>query len=397
MSSSAPQIARVNARIRRPRPRTPDARRLAAVFGLEGGLTETLYDDFDVPLDPGCITAILGPSGAGKSVLLRAVMRDCPGGLWLDADSLAESDAPAISVLANTDHRGDPAELADRMAMLARCGLAEPAALITPAGRLSAGQRYRLALARVLWRAQRRKGGRPVVVAADEFGASLDWPTGSVLCRQIRRLVSRYGLCLLAATHRWDLLDDLQPGRTIVKPLGEPPRDLASRPWLPPQWQAPSRWTIRRGNIHDYRTLGRFHYLTGPPAAHKRVYVIAAPRVHRRHGGPAAAAVAVVSPPVLQVRARNIVTEGRYCRHPRSRSTARLNREVETISRVIVHPIYRSQGLSVRLVRHILRTSPAPVVEALAVMGRFHPFFERAGMRAYHHDDLRYVYYYHRR
>ena len=69
---------------------------------------------------------------------------------------------------------------------------------------------------------------------------------------------------------------------------------------------------------------------------------------------------------------------------------------METISRVIVHPIYRSQGLSVRLVRHILRTSPAPLVEALAVMGRFHPFFERAGMTPYVDEDLRYVYYYHR-
>jgi ABC-type ATPase with predicted acetyltransferase domain len=53
---------------------------------------------------------------------------------------------------------------------------------------------------------------------------------------------------------------------------------------------------------------------------------------------------------------------------------------MRTISRVIVHPVFRSAGLAVRLVRHVLEHAETPYVEALAVMGRVHPFFKRAGM-----------------
>ena len=405
--SNALWRVRVNVRIRRPRPKTPDARRLARIFGLTDGLDETLYDEFELPLAAGRIVAIVGPSGSGKSLLLRHVMRQARRGMWMDARQLVASDLPAISLLGGSSgdraDESDAHSLAGRLAVLARCGLAEPAALITPARRLSGGQVHRLALARVLWEAQLRAAGdppspRPVVVAADEFAASLDWPTGSVLCRHLRKLVKSSGICLLVATHRWDLLDDLQPDRVIVKPLGQPPRELPRRRWLSPsacrRWSG--RWRVHRGRLADYKALGRFHYLTGPPAAHKRVYVIPAPRAHRPHGGPAIAAVAVVSPPVLQCRARNIVTGGRYCRPPRRRAVRWLNGEVETISRVIVHPIYRGEGLAVQLVRHILRTSPVAMVEALAIMGRYHPLFERAGMTAMIDDELRYAYYHHR-
>jgi len=59
-----------------------------------------------------------------------------------------------------------------------------------------------------------------------------------------------------------------------------------------------------------------------------------------------------------------------------------LNTEVECISRVVVHPIFRSSGLAVRLVRHALAAAETPMVEALAAMGAVHPFFEKAGMTA---------------
>jgi len=53
------------------------------------------------------------------------------------------------------------------------------------------------------------------------------------------------------------------------------------------------------------------------------------------------------------------------------------------ISRVVVHPQWRGLGLAVRLVRRGLATMTTPYTEALAAMGRVHPFFERAGMTAY--------------
>jgi hypothetical protein len=57
--------------------------------------------------------------------------------------------------------------------------------------------------------------------------------------------------------------------------------------------------------------------------------------------------------------------------------------ELRCISRVVVHPRYRGLGLAVRLVRAALASAATPLTEAYAVMGRVHPFFEKAGMVGY--------------
>jgi predicted N-acetyltransferase YhbS len=57
------------------------------------------------------------------------------------------------------------------------------------------------------------------------------------------------------------------------------------------------------------------------------------------------------------------------------------NANVRTLSRVIVHPQFRSIGLASLLVREVCREAGTRYVEALAVMGRVHPFFEKGGMQ----------------
>ncbi|MEE9211797.1 MAG: hypothetical protein V3U29_04000, partial [Phycisphaeraceae bacterium] len=61
-----------------------------------------------------------------------------------------------------------------------------------------------------------------------------------------------------------------------------------------------------------------------------------------------------------------------------------LNAELRCISRVVVHPQWRGLGLAVRLVRASLDDPQTIFTESLAAMGKVHPFFERAGMQAYH-------------
>ncbi|MDY6913509.1 MAG: ATP-binding cassette domain-containing protein [Planctomycetota bacterium] len=374
---------RVNAEIRRTISAGSDAACVAAMFGLSRTRRERLYDNFELTIRPGEIIAVVGPSGSGKSVLLRHVARQVPDAIRLRADGLRRCEQPAVSML-----RGG--ELSQRLEVLSRCGLAEATALVTAAKGLSGGQLHRLALALALHRARRRN--RPTLVVADEFAALLDRTTADMLCRRLRRLVSGSAVAILLATPRIELLAELHPDGTIIKSLGGPACTVkpTRRCKNAPAVSDPGLWAIRRGTIADYKPLAGFHYLAGPPAAHKRVYVIRRPRRGSnadRLALPELAGVLVVSPPVLQCRGRNVATDGRYVPshglRTRRQAAALLNAEIETISRVVVHPIFRGCGLAVRLVRHALGCAETPWMEALAAMGGLHPFLEKAGMTAH--------------
>lgn len=357
-----------------------ESRTIASRFGLTGTRRELMYDRLQLPLSPGSITAVTGPSGSGKSLLLEEIARLVPAAEWLDESALALPDQPAVSVL-------EGGSLSERLSMLSRCGLAEAAVLTCPAGHLSGGQRYRLALAGALHRANRR-GGRQIVLA-DEFASNLDLPTAQVLAGRVRSLVtSSYnsgdcgdgGIALVLATPREEILRQLRPDVLIRKPLGLPGTVEVPHDARPP-WDGKT-WPVRRGRLSDYMKLSRFHYLAGAPAANRRVWIIRPPREHRgRAGVPDVAAVLVVSPPVAGCRGRNLALGDRYAGPDRSQALARLNREIECISRVVVHPIYRGCGLADRLIRHALRTAQTPYVECLAAMGDIHPLFGRAGMK----------------
>jgi GNAT superfamily N-acetyltransferase len=188
---------------------------------------------------------------------------------------------------------------------------------------------------------------------------------------------------------------------------------------------------IAPGTFADYAALARFHYKSGHPGGVTSVIrmVRTAPTVVGRFLGRGdetqIVGVVVRSLPALSCQLRNIATNGRY-RNLKPRDAARmLNREVRTISRVVIDPQWRGLGLAVRLVRHALENpedlserfrdnhrpatdwipacagmtsqdvkesqvndsftrSPAILyTEALAAMGRVSPFFEQAGMTRY--------------
>ncbi|HUO08555.1 MAG TPA: hypothetical protein VM008_09675 [Phycisphaerae bacterium] len=148
---------------------------------------------------------------------------------------------------------------------------------------------------------------------------------------------------------------------------------------------------IETGTQADYAALKEFHYRSGHPGGIKRVFVA-------RYAGPGLggsdatdgmlAGVLVESLPALGCALRSIALPGVFQTGDRSLDAAKLNRDMRTISRVIVHPMFRSVGLAVELVRYALVHAETPYVEALAAMGRVNPFFERAGMRAFDRPAL---------
>jgi len=58
-----------------------------------------------------------------------------------------------------------------------------------------------------------------------------------------------------------------------------------------------------------------------------------------------------------------------------------LNEKLSVISRVVIHPKYRTIGLGSKLVRETLLLAGTPYVEMPAVMAKYNPFAEKAGMQ----------------
>jgi hypothetical protein len=111
----------------------------------------------------------------------------------------------------------------------------------------------------------------------------------------------------------------------------------------------------------------------------------------RNSNFPPLIAVAVLSYPTLNCRAREHALHLHQLQ-PKDRYRF-LNQNLRTISRVIIHPQFRSLGLASALVQKLCLESKTPYVEALAAMGRAHPLFQKAGMTLIPYENQHVLYY----
>lgn len=302
--------------------------------------------------------------------------------------------------------------LDETLRLLSIAGLNDAFLFLRRPGELSDGQRYRLRLALAL------AAGADVILI-DEFCSTLDRTTARIIAWQVRKFAARTGTAFIVATAHDDLFEDLRPDIYIEKLFGarvavSPPAPVSqARPVSqagPPGGGDPSRAPaagrrvtaatvcedpVRPCSVLDdlridpadrsaWDALAAFHYRGGDLPPHSHIFAATVPTPHRL--GPARRVVAVIvyGFPSLGNRLRNHATRGRYARGTSRRQAARLlNREVRTISRVVVDPQYRGLGLAVGLVRETMPLVGTPYVEALAQMARVNPFFERAGMTRY--------------
>jgi ABC-type ATPase with predicted acetyltransferase domain len=65
----------------------------------------------------------------------------------------------------------------------------------------------------------------------------------------------------------------------------------------------------------------------------------------------------------------------------RALSMQELTARLSTINRVVIHPKYRTMGLGAKLIRETLPLAGTRYVELIAVMAKYSPFAEKAGMR----------------
>ncbi|MFO0802093.1 MAG: hypothetical protein U0791_03070 [Gemmataceae bacterium] len=183
----------------RPAKRSLVTGEIADLFGLpEREPPHTIAENVVLDVRPGDVVLFTGPSGSGKSSLVREAAKQLGAA---DAFALELPDVPLVDAL--------PGSVPDRLALLSGCGLSEARLLLRTPSELSEGQRYRFRLAFAL-----ASGAKWMV--ADEFTATLDRTLAKVVAFNLRKLASRTGVGVLAATTHEDVAEDLNPDLHIT-------------------------------------------------------------------------------------------------------------------------------------------------------------------------------------
>jgi GNAT superfamily N-acetyltransferase len=143
----------------------------------------------------------------------------------------------------------------------------------------------------------------------------------------------------------------------------------------------PGKLSIGRGTPRDYFVLEQFHYIAKRPATWAAVWVVRYEPYHPTEHDRSRSRVVAVG--VLSYPVPSSIPRERFLgiqSLSRREKLFFVNQNLRTISRVVVHPQFRSLGLSSILVRCLCDHCDTRYVEAIAMMARAHPFFDRAGM-----------------
>ncbi len=316
--------------------------------------------DLTVDVNPGDVVYISGESGSGKSTILREL-----------ADQIEESGVFG-KVVADWELEINPegvviesvgSNTTEALEILSHAGLNEAFLFVRRFLELSDGQKYRFKLSKMI------DSGADVWVM-DEFCSTLDRTTAKVVAYCIQKAARKLGKTLLVATAHDDLLHDLNPNVHIIKKLG-PDAVVNTYTPQPHQCSLLQNVEIKVVGRDVYNQLAPFHYRGGLPNTTQKVY---AAYVNGELAG-----IIVYSSPLFNLAARNKVFPQLLKMNNRKRLRF-INRNFTRIARVIVAPKFRGIGLGVKLVRETMPLTGKRCVETLAVMARYNPIFEKAGM-----------------
>jgi len=326
---------------------------VAEAFGL--GVDEeqehVLYKDFEVKLTMGDVVYITGDSGSGKSVLLRALRED----LGDEAASMAELEAPEDRPI--IDLVGDSFQGALRL--LSKVGLNDAFLFLRRPSHLSDGQRYRFKIAQLL------DLGRPYWLC-DEFCSTLDRTTAKIVAYNVQKMARRSGATLIVATTHTDLFDDLSPSIHIHKSWGSEISIRYHSNVETARCTVARDVTVHEASKEDYMQLAYLHYRDHRVVAPHKFFSM---KLRDELIG----VIAYTYPAPTAAGRVKAVGYRPYLKE--------LNKEWTLISRVIVHPKYRTIGLGVKLIKDTLCLTGRRHVELIAVMAQYNPFAERAGMK----------------
>src|SRR3990170_538660 len=307
--------------------------------------------DAELKIAPNDIVYVTGDSGSGKSVLLRAIRQDL-GDEAIDLSEVhIEADKPLIETVGASVEEG--------LELLSRVGLNDAFLFLRTYNQLSDGQKYRYRIAKLM------ESGKQWWLM-DEFAATLDRDTAKIVAFNLQKLARQQGKAVIAATTHGDLFEDLSPSVHVHKRFGEEITINYHENKPAAECSLTREMVIESGYLSDWRSLSGFHYRSHHAGASRKVY--------RLRRGDELCGVIVYTYPPPGCGGRHLVLSGR-------RSMKELNLELSTISRVVIHPKYRSIGLGAKLIRESLPRVGTPCIEMIAVMAKYNPFAEKAGMK----------------
>jgi len=325
---------------------------VAEAFGL--GIDEfqqhVLYDNVTLKIGPRDIVYITGESGSGKSALLRELQRELAPNVVNIAEVSVEPSKPLIESVGRT--------FEESLELLSRVGLNDAFLFVRRFEQLSDGQKYRFRLAKVI------ESGKQYWVA-DEFCATLDRDTAKIVAFNVQKLARQLGKAVLVATTHTDLFNDLKPSVRIHKRFGREIRVRYYPNKLNTSCSLTKKMCIVEGTRQDYEKLSCFHYRSSQLPPPYKIFAV-------RHRSQKVGVIVYSYPPATCFGRRQAL--GRVA------PLKELNKDLVWISRVVLHPKYRTIGLGTMLVKETLPLIDRRYVETIAVMAKYNPFFEKAGM-----------------
>jgi len=333
---------------------TPRTSEIAEAFGLgvDSEQEFVVYDNLQLQLGEKDVIYITGDSGSGKSVLLKKLEQIFEG-LTVKMDDLkVDESKPLVDTIGRTT--------TEAIELLSRVGLNDAFIFLRKYPELSDGQKYRYKLAKLI-----ESQGK--IWICDEFCSLLDRDTAKIVAYNVQKLARKLGKGVFVATCHRDLLEDLKPDVHIHKRFG---KEVSVKYHQKTDFQRDEcsllkEIHIRQGSRQDYLSLSSFHYRSHTLPPPRRIFT--AVRKSDVIG------VIVYSYPPPTCFGRKKVGLG-------NTTIDELNKKLSNISRVVVHPKYRSIGLGKKLVRETLDSCGTPLVETIAVMAKYNPLFEKAGM-----------------
>jgi len=334
-------------------------------IGVDDEKVFPVFKDFVVEINPGDVVYITGESGGGKSVLLNELARMLSRYSEfrpIVTDKGLEIDPNEILI------HGVGKDTAEAIEILSFVGLGEAFLFLRRYKELSDGQKYRYRLAKAFW-----AGAKTLIF--DEFCATLDRTTAKVVAYLAQKFCRKRGITLIVATTHTDLFEDLNPNVYINKKFGADVDVKYFRP-EPRPCSVLKDLKISRGTYEDYKKLAQFHYKGERPAGITDIF--------KAEIGEELVGVIVYTATYLNLKPRHVALPHVleiYREKGHEALAEYINKNFRRIARVVVAPKYRGVGLGVRLVKETMPLVGVPYIETLAVMAKYNPFFEKAGMK----------------